>query len=517
MFSFDTEDDSKGNVKIVDFYDGVKHYTFVGVDCQEKAINFLTTREETEEKFFATNLEYDLCNIFGVFYTKLLTLYYIPFGGLIRAELGKIKFYDTLRSWEMSVKKAGDYLGLPKIDDQRFGVDRCKRDAEITHLLTSTMLERYDKIGLELKSTISSTAFNFWLKNFCDVPVSLAPEYREFLLGSMYGGRCEIFRHGFVNGPVYNYDINSSYPYAMKKAIFPNLKTVRYYNSLQALPKDLKSYVGVVSCSIEHESTYLGFLPYRIEGKLTFPVGKFSSVWTLNELACAVDCGAVKIKKIYYGVIFEPVHNPFNSFVDYIYNRRIGTDDKYMKYLYKKILNCVYGKFAQRGKLQVWRRGILKEYDRPPFWSNIIFSAVINSYARCELLAYLLQAEQSLCYCDTDGFVITSQVAAECLGKGIGKLSLEGSHKNGRFILPKLYTFDSDKVIKAKGIPQNLANAFVSKGRIVYEEPLSFKEAVRSGAKPNVWVKKHKELKAVYEKRIVLSDGRTKPKEVFDA
>ncbi|GAI27860.1 unnamed protein product, partial [marine sediment metagenome] len=157
MYSFDTEDNSKGEVLIINFFDGQNHTTFKGEDCQEQAISYLYSMKDRKEKFFATNLEYDLLNVFGHFYTKLLTLYYTP-SGLVRAELGKIKFYDTLRNWEMSVEQAGKYVGLPKLKSDFNSVEYCRRDAEITWLLTSTMLDRYDKIGLELKATISSTA-----------------------------------------------------------------------------------------------------------------------------------------------------------------------------------------------------------------------------------------------------------------------------------------------------------------------------------------------------------------------
>lgn len=514
MFSFDTEDDSKGHVKIITFFNGRKHWTFRGKGCQGKAIAFLVNRSETPDEFFATNLEYDLINTFGVFYTGLLTLWYTS-SGLMRAQLGKLRFYDTLRHWPMSVLEAGKYIGLPKITDRGFGVDRCRRDAEITYKLTEIMLERYREIGLDLKSTVSSTAFNYWLHNFCTVPIYVRPDVRRFLEPSMYGGRCEIFRLGEVDRPVWDYDINSCYAFAMREALFPNLQKFKIIVRPRRLPKDLDSVVGVAFCKVKHPKTYLGFLPYRSGGKLLFPVGEFWGVWTLTELSYAVSLG-VKVTDINYVVAFEPCLNPFINFVEFIYQKRKDSTDKFMTDIYKKLLNCVYGKFAERGHLRIWRNGKETVRDQPPFWSNVIFSSVVNSTARISLLKYLYQAQKDVCYCDTDGFVTTSEVGEKSLSKELGGLRLIGSHKRATFILPKLYMLGSD-VVRCKGVPQKLAKEFIREGRICYEEPLSFMEAQkRVGGKPNVWMEREKNLNAEYTKRTVLSFGRTRPKVVHD-
>lgn len=505
MFSFDSEDDSKGVVQIIDFFDGHNHTTFEGIACQERAIYFLYSMKDRSEKFFATNLEYDLINIFGDFYTKLLTLYYTP-SGLIRAEFGKIKFYDTLRNWEMSVAQAGEYLGLPKLESDFSSVEYCRRDAEITWLLAHTMLERYEKIGLKLKATISSTAFNFWRENFCTASIYIKPEIRRYLSESMYGGRCEIFRYGEVDQTVFDYDINSSYAFAMKESNFPDLSQHLIKTSL---PKKLDSLAGVARVEVFHPKGYFGFLPYRYRGKLFFPTGTFTGTWTLNELAFAVKYG-VKIKKVSYVALFPIIQNPFTDFVDYIYKKRMGCQDKFMSYLYKKILNCVYGKFAERGILEVWRKGKYSLRESTPFWSNVIFSSTINSNARINLLQFMLISKKYLCYCDTDGFVLTKDIWRT--SQELGELKMQGQYDRAVFILPKFYSLGDS--YKSKGIPKNKSKEFMRKGRITYYQPVSFKEAQRRALKPNVWVKREKRLITNYDKRIVLKDYNTKPKEL---
>ena len=42
MLTVDTEDDSNGNVTIIDFYDGKKHNTFTGLSLRIDAWNFLS-------------------------------------------------------------------------------------------------------------------------------------------------------------------------------------------------------------------------------------------------------------------------------------------------------------------------------------------------------------------------------------------------------------------------------------------------------------------------------------------
>lgn len=512
VIAIDTEDDSKNNVNIIDFFDGRSHTTFTGVDCQEKAITYLYNMSVKPSPvfIFACNIEYDLINVFDCFYTRCLELTYTPCG-LIRARWGSITFYDTLHHWELSVAAMGKKIGVPKLKPKggkhSKDVDYCRRDAEIVWKFTKLMLSTYDRIGLPLKSTIAASGFHFWYNNFCSVPIHLNPDHRRLVRGSMYGGRCEIFTYGEVKQKVYDYDINSSYAFCMKESSFPNLHSGKVYHQL---PADLGAIPGVSLVAVKHRRDYLGYLPYRYKGKLFFPTGSFWGVWTNLELDYAIRSGRVEVTSVGYVLCFDSCLNPFASYVDYVYQRRLATEDKHMKYVFKQLLNCVYGKFAERGEMEIWKKGKVGIKNTAPFWSNIIFSSIINSHARIRLLRYLEDAKDCLCYCDTDGLVVTSPRFHSSVD--LGALKLQGTYNKAIFILSKVYRLG--RKAKAKGIPQKLANQFIESGRIFYDMPVSYRQAFQQHLKANLWVRREQRLLQSYDKRKVLQTNKTKPQEI---
>ena len=127
LCAFDTEDDSKGNCFLYNFYHVVskKHFTFTD---QIKALDFVCSRPNTE--FWAVNLEYDLNNLFR---DHMEMLEYCFAGSrLIYAELkeDRIKFLDTMNHWKFGVKAMGERLGMPKLE-MKHGALLKKRDLNI--------------------------------------------------------------------------------------------------------------------------------------------------------------------------------------------------------------------------------------------------------------------------------------------------------------------------------------------------------------------------------------------------
>jgi len=247
-------------------------------------------------------------------------------------------------------------------------------------------------------------------------------------------------------------------------------------------------------------------LPFRMYGKLLFPVGEFSGLWTNLELANAIERGA-HVSDIIYTVTFDDIDNPFSDFITYIYDQRVNSTDKFMQYLYKKLMNCVYGKFSEGGYIEIWKQGKIEIKTTVPYWSNIIFSSLILAHGRVNLFKYLESCGTDLCYCDTDSIITLNTVFKT--GSGLGELKLKGTATAGLFVLPKLYSFGGE--VFAKGVPKRFACEFITNKRITYEEPVRFRESVRQHVQPNVWVQKTKTMCEKYDKRIVIKGGQTKP------
>ncbi len=113
---------------------------------------------------------------------------------------------------------------------------------------------------------------------------------------------------------------------------------------------------------------------------------------------------------------------------------------------------------------------------------------------------------------------------------------LEHKIKECQFILPKTYYIvwlDGTRKYKCKGVREKLAEEFFTKGYAESMQPLKYIETCRKNffikernkkfktkekyIPFNLWVKKPKSMRSKYDKRIINSQGATKPIELnFD-
>ena len=518
-WSFDTEDDSKGRVYWVNFYNGVEHFAF---DNPHRAVEWLLTQEG---EFWAVNLEYDLINLFGALLEPLCVLTYGGFGLLKASVYGKrVRFYNTLRHWAMSVEEMGERLGFPKLPFDPTNLAYCQRDCEVTYRFMDEMLERYRAMGIEeVKATLPSTALKFFTTKFCHVPWERNPsiEVWKFLGRARYGGRTEIFQLNPVRGRIYEFDINSSYPYAMKVGIFPDLTTCRPFLPHPNLEKE-----GVALATVSARSMEFPVLPWKAdaESKLLFPFGKFTGTWTYAELRYALEHGYT-LEKIHQAVEYDAMASPFAEYIEFLYSRRLEVKDSdpLLSYTLKIAMNSTYGKFGEEGELNVLSRGTRYSMAQIPKHSNMVWSAYILAYGRMQLYRYLKQASAAgqVLYCDTDSLFIKASKPPFVGSKELGKLGLKGCYNYAHFKLPKLYQVD--KHYKAKGIPadklrkgdeEHLKREFFHNGIAEFQKPFRLVEARRLKEQPNVWRQVTKELTSAYDKRRAWQDGRTWPLEL---
>ena len=117
LWAVDTEDDSKGKVYLINFCDeNEKHHTF---RSPKDALKFLE-KQSGDIDIWATNLGYDLSNIFQN-YMSCLEITYIK-GRVINAKIQgtNITFKDTLNHWKISVAEMGKRIGIAKFKTDDF-------------------------------------------------------------------------------------------------------------------------------------------------------------------------------------------------------------------------------------------------------------------------------------------------------------------------------------------------------------------------------------------------------------
>ena len=492
---------------------------------------------------FAHNAEYDLSALYGNIITKLDAKALFN-GRFICARRHQFMFADSFNIFPFSVKEIGKQIGLEKLeipgdlllkgfrDITPLHIEYCYRDCEIVWKALKTIFE----IAGATKITLAGLALRYFRSEFQEHGISYDEEKSNEFFKSYYGGRVEAFKLGKVKA--YKYDINSMYPYAMKNCVFPNPK---YLKKKCHIPETLLLYLlkrneGLANITVFHKKSKIGYLPYRRDGKLIFPVGTFTGTWNYNEIRFALEKGIIEIKKVHFTVYGPPYESPFKNFVDEVYAKRLASTGIY-KTIYKLILNSLYGKFAQRikwdseyftdipydklkeladnnVKFQVKlfnskrKDGFLETETEKDFLHTIpIFSSYITSYSRVLLLQYLTKHEKHIAYCDTDSIATTiklhynSKLLGELKKEPVTITEIKGN---------KSYTEISDdkKVfIKLKGVPVKATQ--IGTARYRYQKMIKTREALARGIDPGVFNFVEKEIRSVYDKRIVQKKGNT--------
>lgn len=566
LWAFDTEDDSKGNPTILNFFDGKEHTTFHWKDIkkpkitlrertrllQKRGLEFLVSIENYRNTFWSVNLGYDLNNLFGE-HLYLPQMSYVG-SRIISAKIPDtgFQFFDTLNHWKMGVKAMGDRIGLPKLETDDFdNVEYCRRDTEICWKFVDSMKGTYEQIDCKLKATIGSTSLRFFESEFNEERFErvFKREEMDFLKSGYYGGRTEIFFNKPVEGRIFYFDFNSLYP-AVSCEKFPVLDR----NRAKFTTELNLAYEGAAEITFESPSLEIPYLPFRNPetGGLLFPTGRFTGVYTYFEIREALKLG-YRIIKI--GKCFElsaGTFYPFRDFMLGLYERRNTakeTNDEMMSDGFKLLMNNLYGKWAQGNEFEELKPhgGDVREGDivfgplkynktigEYPSHSNMIWGMYTTAYARHKLYQPLNQVVANgglLLYCDTDSIIFENEDPIFKDSKKMGELKSEGIFKYAHFKLPKLYHLtptDGRDFYKAKGIPKrqkikgvdvDLQKLFFEEGKVKFRKPLKLRETLRRNLspkrkvklKPNFWLETEKVSNKVYDKRKVLKTGHTEP------
>lgn len=211
----------------------------------------------------------------------------------------------------------------------------------------------------------------------------LGPDIYEMANAAYYGGIFETLAHGRIDGPVYQYDLNSAYPAAI--AQLPSLRgaTVRTTEdrdeALQALADG-----AIVLASVDFVATQklIGALPVRHRGKeqedgssneVSYRPGLGITQVPLQEVLDAEANGLLEKWGLIEAAIIEvdrELPKPF-AHVAALYNRRLEAGKKSpLGLAIKLILNSLYGKMAQ---------GFSYDYASP------VYAALISSAVRSEI------------------------------------------------------------------------------------------------------------------------------------
>jgi len=390
-----------------------------------------------------------------------------------------------------------------------------------------------------IKCTISSECFTEHKKLYNHKKLRIPSVFDKFIRNSYAGARTEVFKRYGKN--LHYYDFKSMYPSILYEKEFPAGKFI-------LTRKFIYDKFGFYKCSVKAPNNLnIPFLHTYKDGKLIFCLGSFKGTYTSIEIEKALSLG-YKIT-IDYGYYFTEKVKPFKDYVSKWYKLKQEAEDKgnsALRFISKLYLNTLYGKFGQR---RTFRKIINKEQPIKYYLNNgfnikdynedlniliteeeskskytmVHIASFTTAYARIKLyekFEEVISKGGEIFYCDTDSIITNIELE---IGKKLGDLDLENEIKEGIFLFPKFYSirlYDNSVISKHKGLNNNYD--FSEYEKILYHNDLtSFyeeKESIASILECNTRnlkhlsiIKKHRSLRGVFDKRILIDKINTKP------
>lgn len=387
-------------------------------------------------------------------------------------------------------------------------------------------------------STLAGQAIRVLRTYLDDELWGLGSNASDFCRLAYLGGRTEIFRPFCEKGPLYEYDVNSLYPFVMRNNIFPIGGGYFTYDFE-------KSKLGIYHASISTPpNIHIPVLGVLRDGKFIFPVGHFDGHWTSAELNYAESLG-YKIK-ILKGYVFENSQTLFKDFIDDLYNiRLLSPKNSVADIIAKLLMNSSYGRFGMNLEkenvgfeikersieyqlLKIGNRNVqlYKEPTTLKTFSHVAIAAFVTSYARIHMHKLFGHLGDDLFYTDTDSIFTTRKLEHS---SSLGDLKFESEFDSAVFLLPKTYFarglqknkiamkgFDRKKIQNFDFTDfQNALEGDLKRFKIQNDPKFAtFKTALAQKKLVTMTKKSEKQLRAVYSKRLIYKkDGQffTKP------
>lgn len=356
------------------------------------------------------------------------------------------------------VKKGKEHRATAELDDDMRYYNRLEND------ILARVMVRYNqgltKAGVKLTRKQwfgPGQCSQKWLRNERiptgdEIRATLPKGLHEFAIASYYAGWFEIPCHGYVPGELWEYDINSAYPYVM--ANLPCLLHGKWTHGRGPYPdrKDTRT-LTLVRARVEGSSTYLGAMLHRCQDgtRLCRPRRTAGHYW-VHELDAARNAGLVDSVHVQEWWQYECCDCPPPlKGMERLYAQRleIGKDTPEGK-AYKLIYNSAYGKFAQS--------------VGEPVFSNAIYASLITAGCRSMILDAIAShplGAQGVAMVATDAVYFLRRHPTLSIGSGLGQWD-EKKKKNVTLFKPGVYW--DDKAREALAAGPNQSPVFKARG-----------------------------------------------------
>jgi hypothetical protein len=255
---------------------------------------------------------------------------------------------------------------------------------------------------------------------------SIPFEVQDLAYRSYFGGRFEMIKRGFI-GQAYLYDINSAYPFAITQ--IPDLTQGKWIQRKSIHP-DAKLGFFEIESDIP-DDTYIPPFPFRANGQLIFPSGRFITYCTLAELQTCKNPHWYKILNSWQFVPSLESY-PYKKFIEKLYQKRLELkqNGSPMQLPIKIILNSIYGKTGQKINRIIGN-----------LFNPVLFS-FITGFARAQLYRFVVDnnmEKQTVAFA-TDSICVTKKLGID--SQKLGEFSFEKSANDVFYLQNGFYRFD---------------------------------------------------------------------------
>lgn len=430
---------------------------------------------------------------------------------------GTLRFLDPrnygVSDWDSLCRCSTVADDVPQRSESGLGVTdlRCRRHAERVEAFVKNLVAFVKELKLgSLQSTAGSQAINGWRRSYLthQVHVHDCEEALQLERECYYGGRCEcrilgrVYRspelytewvgsaevaEGIVlDGPIYQYDINSAFPHAASELHLP-CRLALY--AAEPPPAILgiadKGLSCLADCTIETDEPVY---PLRRESEddVVWPVGRFRTCLPDAEYRHAKERGRVLAVHRFAAYETEPC---LRGFVDAMYAARMRYKESGnvgFEEICKRILVAIVGKLVQVNRSWVAVPEFKSQYRFAQFWgvhpvngkitqwrtfadstaylddcgehreSLPAIAACITSFVRLRLWEIVARAGHgNVYYYDTDS-VWTNRKGSAAIEAAygvsateLGRLKLAGQYNSVQFFGIKHY--QADNTLKCAG------------------------------------------------------------------
>jgi len=385
---------------------------------------------------------------------------------------GTLLCVDSLNYFPMSLKRIGEFVGLPKLTmpamdaPQSQWEDYCRRDVEIGASAVTKLWSTLEHAKLGTPGpTLASTAMRCWRTVGVKQPLLIPdrPGLRETHRQAYYGGHVDVGYLGEYRGQVFVADVRSLYPFVMRNNLYPSTWLRAVHNVSIPIMKDyLRRYEAIADVSIYSPTLVY---PLRLHNRVRYVRGHLRTWLAGPELRDALDHDCI--------THCHEIHlfrrdDLFSAYIDKVYGLREqsilnGNDSEAV--IYKLLMNALYGKFGQRGvgyeyrydpyatddawtesrvivseqtRIEVERFGPLVRRSRPQgeaTYAHPAIAAYVTSYGRIHMARWKRTiGKGAWLYSDTDSLMLTICGHARWLAHGaivgskLGQWSLAGPY-----------------------------------------------------------------------------------------